>query len=119
MDPSTIRRVLLIWMMLSVTLGNCALFKSRVCNFFLHNGPSIGFHFLLECNDTISKQTFGFYYHGSKYKYTFDHINVLNKIPSHNKGFKPLYKEHEINITTTLLPMVKLKVHKVVMIKNL
>jgi hypothetical protein len=31
---------------LSVTLGNCVLFKSQVCNFFLHNDPSIGFHFL-------------------------------------------------------------------------
>jgi hypothetical protein len=119
MDPITIWRVLLIWMMLSLTLGNCALFKSWVCNFFLHNDPSIGFHFLLECNDTISKQTFGFYYHGPKCKYTFDHINFVNKIPSHNKGFKPLYKLHEINIITTLLPIVKLKVFKVVIFKNL
>ncbi len=92
MDPITIGRVLLIWMLLSLTLGNCALFKSWVHNIFLHNDSSIGFHLLLECNDTISKQTFGFYYHGPKCKYTFDHINFVNKIPSHNKGFKPLYK---------------------------
>ncbi len=65
------------------------------------------------------KQTFEFYYHEPKCKYTFDHINFVNKIPSHNKGFKPLYKIHKINPTTTLLPMVKLKVHKVVIFKNL
>jgi len=117
MDPITIRRVLLIWMLLSLTLGNCALFKSRVHNIFLHNDSSIGFHLLLECNDTISKQTFGFYYHGPKCKYTFDHINFVNKIPSHNKGFKPLYKVHEINTATTLWPIVKLEVHKVVTFK--
>jgi hypothetical protein len=74
---------------------------------------------MLKGNDTIMKQTFGFYYHGPKCKYTFDHINFVNKIPSHNKGFKPLYKVHEINTTITLLAMVKFKVHKVVIFKNL
>jgi hypothetical protein len=74
---------------------------------------------MLECNDKTKKQAFGFYYHGPKCKHIFNHINFVNKIPSHNKGFKPLYKLHEINTTTTLVPMVKLKVHKVVILKNL
>jgi hypothetical protein len=69
---------------------------------------------MLECNDRTMKQTFGFYYHGPKCKYIFDDIKFVNKIPSHNKGFKPLYKLHEISTTTSLLHMVKLKVHKVV-----
>jgi len=75
--------------------------------------------FMLECNDRIMNQTFGFYYHGSKCKWTFNHINFVNKIPSHNKRFKPLYKLHEINTTTTFLPKVKFKVHKVVILKSL
>jgi hypothetical protein len=73
---------------------------------------------MLKCDNITMKQTFGFYYHGSKSKYIFNHINFVKKIPSHNKRFKPMYKLHEIN-TTTLLPTVKLKVHKVVILKNL
>jgi hypothetical protein len=36
-------------------------------------------------------KTFEFYYHGPKCKYIFNHINLVNKIPSHNKAFEPLY----------------------------
>jgi hypothetical protein len=73
---------------------------------------------MLECNGRTKRQTFGFYYHGPKCRHTFNHINFVNKIPSHNKGFKPIYKLHEIN-TITLVPMVKVKVHKVVVFKSL
>jgi hypothetical protein len=74
---------------------------------------------MLGCNDRTMNQTFGFYYHGPKCKYTFNHINFVNKIPSHNKGFKPLYTLHEINTTTTLLPMYNFKIHKAIMFNNL
>jgi hypothetical protein len=56
LDPIIIRRVLLIWMLLSVTLENCALFKSGVCNFFFHNDPSIGFHFLPILSAILSRK---------------------------------------------------------------
>jgi hypothetical protein len=97
-------------------------FFLKTSNFFMFFILAPIFHSLVLCfkfNDRTMKQTFGFHYHGSKCKYTFDNINFVNKIPSHNKGFKPLCKLHEINITITLLPMVKLKVHKVVILKNL
>jgi hypothetical protein len=75
-------------------------------------------YMMLKCNDRTKKQTFGFYDHGPKCKYTLNHINFVNKIPRQNKRFQPLYKLHEVNITTTLLPTVKLKVHKVVILKK-
>jgi hypothetical protein len=52
MDPIILERVLLIWMLLSMTLGNCALFKSSVHNFFLNNDLSIESHFpiIFKCN---------------------------------------------------------------------
>jgi hypothetical protein len=46
---------------------------------------------ILKCNDKTMNKTFEFYYHGPKCKYIFNHINLVNKIPSHNKAFKPLY----------------------------
>ncbi len=52
-----------------------------------------------KCNDRTMNETFEFYYHGPKCKYIFNHINFVNKIPRHNKGFKPFYKLHEINRT--------------------
>ncbi len=58
-------------------------------------------------------------YHGPKCKYILNHINFVNKIPSQRKRFQPSCNLHEINTTTTLLPMIKLKVHKVIIFKNL
>jgi hypothetical protein len=56
MDPIIIGRVLLIWMLFCVTLGNFAFFKSRVRNCFLHNDPSIEFHFLLFLSAILSRK---------------------------------------------------------------
>jgi hypothetical protein len=56
MDPIIIGRVLLIWMLLFVTLGNYAFFKSWVRNYFLHNDPSIKFHFLPFLSTILSRK---------------------------------------------------------------
>jgi hypothetical protein len=58
MDPIIIGRVLLIRILFSMTLGNSALFKSRVHNCFFHNDPSIGFHFLPFLSAILSRKRF-------------------------------------------------------------
>jgi hypothetical protein len=74
---------------------------------------------LLECNDTTMKQTFEFLLLWAKMQIHLWLHQFVNTISNNNEEFKPLQKLHEINITTTLLPMVKLKMHKVVIFKKL